>query len=112
MAIESGFALAQVLSNWQSLDTASAFQFFQDFRKRRTDKITQTSYETGKIASADIPEELWSKTFSPDLVAERMRWVMEYDLLADLSSKLSAVDAMTDSKTSTAGAIPKLASLV
>ncbi|KAF2804089.1 putative monooxygenase [Mytilinidion resinicola] len=112
MAIESGFALAQVLSNWQSADTEGAFQFFQDLRKPRTDKITKTSYETGKLASADIPEELWSQTFSPGAVAERMRWVMEYDLLAELSNRLSAVDASDESKTSTASSIPQVARVV
>ncbi|KAF2497401.1 putative monooxygenase [Lophium mytilinum] len=112
MAIESGFALAQVMSNWQSADTESAFQFFQDLRKPRTDKITKTSYETGKLASADIPEELWSQKFSPGAVAERMRWVMEYDLLAELSSRLSAVDASDDSKVSTASSIPQVTKVV
>jgi hypothetical protein len=90
-SIESGFALAQILALWESPDAASAFQFFQDFRKPRTDNITKTSYETGKMASADIPETMWKTAFSPDIVHERMRWVMEYDLLTELSEKLSAV---------------------
>lgn len=92
-SIESGFALAQVMALWPNADSASAFQFFQDIRKPRTDKITQTSYETGKMASADIPESQWAQAFSPEVVHERMRWVMEYDLLADLSVKLAAVNA-------------------
>jgi salicylate hydroxylase len=75
-AIESGFALAQVLKHWKSEDLGAAFQFFQDFRKPRTDRITKSSYETGKMASADIPEELWATTFPPELVRERMKWVM------------------------------------
>lgn len=90
-SIESGFALAQILAHWKSPDAAAAFQFFQDFRKPRTDKITRTSAETGKMASADIPEEMWKQAFSPEVVHERMRWVMEYDLLAELSEKLGAV---------------------
>jgi salicylate hydroxylase len=57
-AIESGFALAQVLKNWKTKDVASAFQFFQDFRKPCSDRITKTSAETGRMASAAIPEEL------------------------------------------------------
>jgi salicylate hydroxylase len=86
MAIESGFALAQILRHWDSDDLGDALQFFQDFRKPRTDKITKTSYEAGKLASADIPEELWASSFSPAVVRDRMRWVMEYDLLGDLYS--------------------------
>lgn len=89
-AIESGFALAQTLKNWKTHDLEEALQFFQDFRKPRTDRITQTSYEAGKIASADIPEELWASSFHPDIVRERMRWVMEYDLLGELAAKLEA----------------------
>ncbi|ETS87105.1 hypothetical protein PFICI_00933 [Pestalotiopsis fici W106-1] len=87
-AIESGFALAQTLKNWEGNSLEAAFQFFQDFRKPRTDRITRTSAETGKMASADIPEEQWAASFSPDVVSERMKWVMEYDLLSDLASKL------------------------
>ena len=90
-SIESGFALAQVLAHWPNEDCAAAFKFFQGFRKPRTDKITRTSYETGKMASADIPESDWANAFSPTVVHERMRWVMEYDLLADLSTQLSAL---------------------
>lgn len=87
-AIESGFALAQTLKNWKTNDLAAALQFFQDFRKPRTDRITKTSYETGKLASADIPEELWASSFQPEAIKERMRWVMEYDLLGELAAKL------------------------
>lgn len=89
-AIESGFALAQVLKHWQTANLADAFQFFQDFRKPRTDRITSSSYETGKMASADIPEEQWATAFSPTVVRERMRWVMEYDLLGELARELAA----------------------
>lgn len=89
-AIESGFALAQILKGWHNDDLESAFQFFQDFRKPRTDRITRSSYETGKMASADIPEELWATSFSPEVVRERMRWVMEYDLLKELATSLAA----------------------
>ena len=89
-AIESGFALAQTLQHWATDDLTSPFQFFQDLRKPRTDKITQTSYEAGKIASADIPEEQWVRSFNPELMRERMRWVMEYDLLQDLAEELEA----------------------
>lgn len=44
------------------------------------------------MASADIPESMWKQAFAPDVVHERMRWVMEYDLLKELSVKLSAVN--------------------
>lgn len=89
-AIESGFALAQTLKNWKNNDLRAALQFFQDLRKPRTDRITKTSYETGKMASADIPEKLWASSFQPKAIKERMRWVMEYDLLGELASKLEA----------------------
>ncbi|EPE09330.1 aromatic ring monooxygenase [Ophiostoma piceae UAMH 11346] len=87
-AIESGFALAQVLRYWDDESLGSALQYFQDLRKPRTDRITQSSYETGKMASADIPEEQWSSSFNPAVVRERMRWVMEYDLMAELAKTL------------------------
>ncbi|KAI1335040.1 salicylate hydroxylase [Xylariaceae sp. FL0016] len=92
-AIESGFALAQILRHWKSDDLEAAFKFYQDFRKPRTDRITRTSYEAGKIASADIPEEQWATAFNPSLVRERMRWVMEYDLLADLAARMEEAQA-------------------
>lgn len=69
---------------------ASALQFFQDLRKPRTDRITQSSYETGKMASADIPEEMWAAAFNPEAVRERMKWVMDYDLLGELARKLQS----------------------
>lgn len=84
MAIESGFALATILQQWKTDDLDSALQFFQDFRKPRTDRITKTSYEAWKIASADIPETEWAQAFNPDMVRERMKWVMEYDLTKGL----------------------------
>lgn len=92
MAIESGLALSQILQHWpsSSSDLQSALQCFQDIRKPRTDKITKTSYEAGKIASCAIPEEMWIDTFKPDVIRDRMKWVMEYDLLGDIRSKLIA----------------------
>ncbi|EMR66246.1 putative salicylate 1-monooxygenase protein [Eutypa lata UCREL1] len=97
-AIESGFALAQTLRNWKGDDDLeAALQFFQDLRKPRTDRITATSYEAGKIASADIPEELWASSFKPEAVRERMKWVMEYDLLGELATKLQGVEGVIDS---------------
>ncbi len=88
-AIESGFALAQVLKHWKNDELGAALQFFQDLRKPRTDRITQSSYETGKMASADIPEEQWAAAFDPAMVRERMRWVMEYDLIGELAKGLA-----------------------
>ena len=92
MAIESGFALAQILRNWSSSagDLGIALQFFQDIRKPRTDKVTTTSYEAGKIASCSIPEEKWAETFKPEFIRDRMKWIMEYDLLLDIQSRLIA----------------------
>jgi hypothetical protein len=52
------------------------------------------------MASADIPEAMWRQAFSPEIVHERMRWVMEYDLLTELSTKLSAVNAIKPIPTS------------
>ena len=88
-AIESAVALAQTLKSWpEEDDLESAFSFFQDFRKPRTDRVTSTSYDAGKMASVDIPEELWASTFSPEAVREAMRWIMEYDVVGDLVEKL------------------------
>lgn len=80
--------MAQTLKNWKDTDLASALQFFQDIRKPRTDRVTKSSYETGKMASADIPEELWTTAFNPEAVRERMRWVMDYDLAGELAKGL------------------------
>lgn len=105
-AIESGFALAQTLKNWKGDDLAAALQFFQDFRKPRTDRITRTSAETGKLASADVPEELWASTFQPEAIKERMRWVMEYDLLGELAAKLKAAAGEDDVVSKAEGEAP------
>lgn len=92
-AIESGFALAQTLRNWKKDDGLEpALQFFQDLRKPRTDRITATSYQAGKIASVDIPEEEWLANFKPEAMRERMKWVMEYDLLGELATRLQGQD--------------------
>ncbi|KAH8892674.1 salicylate hydroxylase [Thozetella sp. PMI_491] len=106
-AIESGFALAQTLKNWKDADLGSALRFFQDFRKPRTDRITKSSYETGKMASADIPEEMWASTFDPEVIRERMKWVMEYDLLGELAKQLQTsqgTDSTQETMDGTGGA--------
>ena len=92
MAIESGFALAQILRHWPSPagDLSGALQFFQDIRSPRTTRVSRTSYEAGKLASCAIPEELWAETFKPETIRERMKWVMEYDLLDDIRAQLIA----------------------
>ncbi|KAI1080817.1 salicylate hydroxylase [Whalleya microplaca] len=109
-AIESGFALAQILKHWRNDDLASAFKFYQDFRKPRTDRITQSSYETGKMASADIPEETWATAFNPSAVRERMKWVMEYDLLADLVEKMEKVQSASSDTQPPDQAVPVVVS--
>ena len=82
MAIESGFALAQILQHWSG-DLSSALQFFQDMRKPRTDRITKTSYETGKL------QEMSS--FNPEIARDRFKWIMEYDLLEDVKRRLDNI---------------------
>lgn len=86
MAIESGVALATILKNWKSDNLESAFFFYQELRKPRTDKITKTSYEAGKLASADVPE-MASDTFNPEALRERMKWIMDYDVLKEVFEK-------------------------
>lgn len=83
MAIESGVTLATVLKNWKSDDLESAFAFYQNIRKPRTDRITKTSAEAGRLASADNAEVL-TDTFNPEALKERMKWIMDYDVLADV----------------------------
>lgn len=83
MAIESGIALATILRYWKNNDLNAAFQFYKDLRKPRTDRITRTSYEVGRLASAQDPDSLDEK-FNPGAMRERMRWIMDYDVLADL----------------------------
>jgi salicylate hydroxylase len=86
MAIESGLALATILRHWKTDDLEAAFKFYQDLRKPRTDRVTQTSYEAGKLASSDSPDQM-SNNFNPEALTERMRWIMEYNVLEDLRAK-------------------------
>lgn len=83
MAIESGVALAIILKNWKSPDTEGAFAFYQNIRKPRTDRVTKTSAEAGRLASADNAE-IMTETFNPEALKERMKWIMDYDMLADV----------------------------
>ncbi|EXJ81534.1 hypothetical protein A1O1_07598 [Capronia coronata CBS 617.96] len=84
MAIESGITLATILKRWRAGDDLNAaFQLYQDIRKPRTDKVTQTSYEAGLLASADLPEG-FTENFKPELLKERMKWIMEADILEEL----------------------------
>lgn len=97
MAIESGLALATVLRHWKGDDLKEAFQFYQDLRKPRTDRITQTSYEAGKLASSDSPDQM-TDNFNPQALGERMKWVMEYNVLEDLRAKGADVLDFHDSR--------------
>lgn len=89
MAIESGIALATILKHWKGTDLEAAFRFYQDLRKPRTDRITSTSLEAGKLASSDTPDQMTSK-FNPEALTERMRWIMEYNVLDDLRKQGAA----------------------
>ncbi|KIX98733.1 uncharacterized protein Z520_05194 [Fonsecaea multimorphosa CBS 102226] len=86
MAIESGAALATILRTWKDNDLQSALKFYQTLRKPRTDKITTTSYDAGKLGSADDVAKV-TPTFNPTVIRDRMKWVMEYNLLQDLISR-------------------------
>lgn len=86
MAIESGIALATILRHWKTDDLEAAFKFYQELRKPRTDRVTQTSYEAGKLASSDSPDQM-TNNFNPDALMERMKWIMEYNVLDDLRVK-------------------------
>ncbi|KAJ5485009.1 hypothetical protein N7539_004997, partial [Penicillium diatomitis] len=90
MAIESGIALAMILRHWAGEDIEAAFQFYQDLRKPRTDRVTQTSQEAGKLASSDSPNGM-TEGFSPEVLTDRMRWIMEYDILEELRLKGAGV---------------------
>lgn len=83
MAIESGVALATILKNWKGDNLKDAFAFYQSIRKPRTDKVTKTSAEAGKLASADVPEGT-SQEFNSEALRERMKWIMNYDVLKDV----------------------------
>lgn len=97
MAIESGIALATILRHWKNDDLATAFQFYQDLRKPRTDRITQTSYEAGKLASSDMPDQL-TESFNPKALEERMKWIMEYNVLEDLRARGASLLDFEDSR--------------
>lgn len=97
MAIESGIALATILRHWKNDDLESAFQFYQNLRKPRTDRVTQTSFEAGKLASSDSPDEM-NNTFNPEALSERMKWIMEYNVLEDLRAKGADVLDFHDSR--------------
>jgi salicylate hydroxylase len=86
MAIESGVTLATVLKSWNSNDLESALGFYQGIRKPRTDKVTKTSYEAGKLASADN-QDVMTATFDSEALRERMKWIMDYDILADVQAR-------------------------
>jgi 2-polyprenyl-6-methoxyphenol hydroxylase and related FAD-dependent oxidoreductases len=86
MAIESGISLATVLRHWKTDDLEAAFKFYQDLRKPRTDRVTRTSYEAGKLASSDSLSQM-PDNFNPDALRERMKWIMEYNVLEDLKVK-------------------------
>ncbi|KAI1625184.1 hypothetical protein EDD37DRAFT_665262 [Exophiala viscosa] len=87
MAIESGITLSTILRMWKAGDDLRpAFQLYQDIRKPRTNKVTRTSYEAGKLASADLPDGL-TENFRPDLLKERMKWIMEADILEEVYRK-------------------------
>ena len=86
MAIESGIALATILKHWKTNDLEAAFRFYQDLRKPRTDRVTSTSAEAGRLASSDTPDQMTSN-FNPAALMERMKWIMEYDMLEDLRRK-------------------------
>lgn len=93
MAIESGLALATILRYWKSEDLGAAFAFYRDLRKPRTDRITQTSYEVGKLASSQEPDSFDDK-FNPSAMLERMRWIMDYDVLDDIWARNSSTQQM------------------
>jgi salicylate hydroxylase len=93
MAIESGLALATILRYWKSNDLGAAFAFYRDLRKPRTDRITQTSYEVGKLASSQDPDSFDSR-FNPSAMLERMRWIMDYDVLDDIWTRNSSTQQM------------------
>lgn len=99
MAIESGIALATILRYWKTNDLKAAFQFYKDLRKPRTDRITQTSYQVGKLASAQDPDSLDEK-FNPSAMRERMRWITDYDVLADLWARNKVARCMESPKSS------------
>lgn len=97
MAIESGIALATILRHWKEEDLEGAFKFYRDLRKPRTDRVTQTSYEAGKLASADTPDQM-TNNFNPQALGERMKWIMEYNVLEDLRAKGADVLDFHDSQ--------------
>lgn len=97
MAIESGIALATILRHWKGDDLEGAFKFYQDMRKPRTDRVTQTSYEAGKLASSNTPDQM-TDNFNPEALAERMKWIMEYNVLEDLRVRGADVLDFHDSR--------------
>lgn len=99
MAIQSGFALTQVLKQWETPNFDDALQFVQDLRKPRTNRITKTSAAIGKMACCEIPEEKWPEVFNYSVMQERMRRVMEYDLFQDLATKHDALYENTGTST-------------
>ena len=89
MAIESGTALAIILSRWRGDNIGDALAFYKEIRKPRTDRITQTSFMAGKLASSDNPEGIRKEDFDPEVIRDRMKWIMNYDLIQHLSDESS-----------------------
>ena len=83
MAIESGITLAVLFRNWKTSNLRNALQFYQDIRKPRTDRITRTSYEAGKLASSDVLDKV-TLMFNPEALRDRMKWIMEFNALEEV----------------------------
>ncbi|KAI9737954.1 MAG: hypothetical protein M1834_009324 [Cirrosporium novae-zelandiae] len=94
MAIESGACLARILSHFFSHSPSPSLHaplsLYKSIRKPRTDRQTLTSFQTGKLASAEIMEgeEESGIGIDSEALRERMRWLMEYDLFRDVDERV------------------------
>jgi salicylate hydroxylase len=64
------------------------------------------------MASADIPEEQWATAFRPEVVQERMKWVMEYDLLGELATQISVANDAANSESQSQNTGQQVASVL
>lgn len=70
----------------KTYDLQAAFQIYLDLRKLWTDRVTATSNEAEKLASAGSPDQMTNNS-NPDALTECMKWIMEYNVLEDLREK-------------------------
>ena len=89
MAVESAAALAVLLKNAKETDTPeTVFQKYQELRKPRTDKITETSAIAGRIILSSDPDSIDQDDFTREKIERNWHWIESYDVLEAVQTML------------------------